>query len=299
MKTIDTVVEDIYKVLSDGIKIDELALLDFGQRVSRVVGDSLADREDRATLRMSNIGQPCNRKLYYTVNNPEDKEPFPPEVHMKFLFGHVIEELLLFLAEQAGHKVEGRQDEQEISGIKGHRDVILDGVVCDAKSASTYSFNKFKDGKLKQDDPFGYSDQLQSYLYTGQSDPLVTDKSRAAFLVVDKTLGHICLDVHQREETDFPSVYEYKKKVVASDEPPARAFEDIKDGESGNRKLDMNCSYCDFKNKCWPGLRTFLYADKPRFLTVVKREPAAHIPEVGNPERPVKGKVDKEVIWQT
>lgn len=286
-KKIDTVVDDIYEVLNNGPgEIDEQHLLDFGKRVAAVVSDSLTDREDRATLRMSNIGKPCNRALYYTVNNPEDKEPLPPEVRMKFLYGHLIEELVIFLAELAGHKIEGRQDEQEIAGIKGHRDLVLDGVVTDVKSASTYSFKKFESHNLAADDPFGYSDQLQSYLHTGQSDPCVTDKSRAAFLVIDKTLGHLCLDIHPYEPEDWEAAYEYKKDMVAKDEPPARGFDPVPEGKSGNMKLGMNCSYCDFKNKCHPGLKTYYYARGPVYLTEVKREPKVQ-----------QGEAQKEVSW--
>lgn len=287
MKTIDTVVDDINALLVSGIKADDEALLDFGKRVATIVGESLADRRDRASLRMSNIDKPCERQVYYSINTPEDKEPTPPEVYMKFLYGHVIEELLLFLAELAGHKVEGRQDEQEIVGIKGHRDVVLDGVVTDVKSASTYSFEKFKNHKLADDDPFGYSGQLQSYIHTGQSDPVVTDPTRGAFLVLDKTLGHICLDIHPKEDIPFEAVYERKKEIMASPEVPPRGFEDVPEGKSGNRKLGTNCSYCEFKQKCWPGLQTYAYARGPVFLTTVKREPKVA----------QTGVAEKEVIW--
>src|SRR5690606_25725922 len=109
-------------------------------------------------------------------NTPEDGEPLRPEAYLKFLYGDILEDLLLFLAEAAGHTVVGRQDEQEIAGIKGHRDCVIDGTVVDAKSASSYSFKKFKEGRLREDDPFGYVDQLQSYIHSGQNDPLVTDK---------------------------------------------------------------------------------------------------------------------------
>lgn len=227
---------------------------------------------------MSNIGTPCNRKLWYLVNTPDDKEPLPPEARLKFLFGHILEELLLLLAEVAGHKVEGRQDEVEMEGVLGHRDAVIDGTVVDVKSASTYSFKKFEKGLSKDDDSFGYLDQIGSYLETGQSDPIVTDKERAAFLVVDKTLGKLCLDVHKRSNFPFDKLYRYKKDMVAREEPPARGFDDLPEGKSGNRKLGINCSYCDFQKKCWPGLRTFLYASKPVHLTVVKKEP--NVPEL-------------------
>lgn len=278
MKKIDTIVEDIYELLDNGVdEVDDRLVDNFLSGVGNAVRNALTDRESRATLRMSNIGTPCNRKLYYTVNNPEDKEPLPPEARIKFLYGHILEELLLFLAELSGHEVTGRQDEQEIEGIKGHRDAVIDGTLVDVKSASTLSFAKFENHALETNDPFGYIDQLQSYLHAGQTDDKITDKDRAAFLVIDKTLGKLCLDIHKRKDEDLSKVYQYKKEIVARPEPPARGFEPEPEGKSGNMKLGMMCSYCEFKKKCWPGLRGFAYSNKPVYLTTVRKEP--NVPE--------------------
>lgn len=232
----------------------------------------------KGTLRMSNVGRPCERQLYYEVNHKEEAEPLRPEAHLKFLYGDCIELLMLFLCEAAGHTVEGTQDEQEIEGIKGHRDAVIDGTVVDVKSASTYSFRKFSEGKLEEDDPFGYVDQLQSYLYSGQDDPKVTDKTRGAFLVVDKTLGHICLDFHETQDIDYSRIYRYKKSMVNSDRTPERGYDPVPDGKSGNEKLGVSCSYCSFSKKCWPQGRTFLYSSGPTTLVTVKREP--NVPEL-------------------
>lgn len=229
---------------------------------------------------MSNIGKPCERQLYYELNSPEESEEFRPETFMKFMYGHLVEELVIFLAELAGHEVTGRQDEQEIENIKGHRDAIIDGVLVDVKSASSYSFQKFKEGRLKEDDPFGYIPQLQSYLHSGQTDEKIKDKEKACFLVVDKTLGHITLDVHEKDkETNWPEVYKAKKEMVVKEEPPERGFQPEPMGKSGNMMLPRTCSYCPFKFKCHPGLRTFLYSYGPVYLTQVELEP--RVPEIG------------------
>lgn len=277
-KTIDTLVEDIYSTLSLGIpdkEIDESALKELGEGIIREVRKALSKegREERRTLRMSNIGKPCSRQLYYEVNSPEDAEELPPATRLKFLFGHILEELLVYLTLAAGHSVEGRQDEVSIAGVKGHRDGVVDGVLVDFKSASTYSFQKFKDGKLSEDDPFGYLDQIHSYHECAQVDPIVTDKERCGFIVVDKTLGNICLDLHKKRKFPTEAFFEYKKKIVAAPEPPARGFDPVPEGKSGNMKLPLNCSYCPFKNKCYPNLRTFVYAKGPVFLTKVVKEP--------------------------
>lgn len=222
---------------------------------------------------MSNLGTPCDRKLWYTVNQPSAGERLGGPVLLKFLYGDIIERLILGLAKIAGHTVEGEQDELDIGGVKGHRDAVIDGELIDVKSATTHSFNKFKEHKLKTDDPFGYLTQIGAYLHASQTDPKVTQKDRASFIAVDKQLGHICLDTYSKSDTDYDKLVSDKQSMVRSVSPPARGFSDVAEGKSGNRKLGTECSYCPFKSTCWPGLRTFNYSSGPSFLTVVAREP--------------------------
>ena len=42
-------------------------------------------------------------------------------------------------------------------------DSKIDGEVVDVKTASSYSFKKFEQGTLNEDDPFGYVTQLTGY----------------------------------------------------------------------------------------------------------------------------------------
>lgn len=272
-KTIDSLVPDIHKVFTDFHNFNEDLLKKFGERVSATVARQVNQESGTPSLRMSNLGQKCNRKLWYSINTPNDGEHLPVEARVKFLFGHLLEDLLLFLAEEAGHDVRGCQDELLINGVKGHRDAVIDGVVVDCKSASSFSFKKFKEGLKHEDDGFGYLDQLQAYLYASQDDPVVTDKGRAAFLVIDKTLGHITLDIHKKTDKDFPKIVAEKREAVTQEKPPARFYKDIPEGKSGNRKLGIECSYCNFKSKCWPSLKTYVYARGPVYLTNVERTP--------------------------
>jgi hypothetical protein len=273
-KTIDTLVDDIYALFTDpDTEFDPANVEAFGQRLAKHIANRITEERGPPTLRLSNLGIPCERKLWYSINTPELSEPLPPEARMKFLFGDILEELLLFLAKEAGHTVEGEQDVLDLSGVVGHRDAIIDGRIVDCKSASTYSYRKFAEGRLRDDDPFGYITQLGSYLAASRSDHRVVDKDVASFLVIDKTLGHITLDTHQFEDVNYNQVVEDKRAMLALPEPPPRAYDDQEDGKSGNRTLCVQCSYCPFKKDCWPGMRTFLYSTGPKFLTKVDREP--------------------------
>lgn len=281
IKTLDTLVPDIYEVLENPPEIEEEGYSTLGERLASAVRHSFV-RQREPTLRMSNIGKPCERQLWYSINEPEKAIPLRGPQYMKFLVGHIIEEIVLWLAEVSGHRVEGRQDEQEIAGIKGHRDVVLDGILTDAKSASTYSYKKFANHLEKADDSFGYRDQIQSYLHSGQTDPLVEVKDKAAFVVIDKTLGNICVDLHDKEDFPIEAYYERKKKLVAEVEPPPRGFDPEPMGKSGNQKLGVNCSYCDFRKHCHPDLRGFKYSTGPVWFTTVVKEP--DVPELFDDE---------------
>jgi hypothetical protein len=235
------------------------------------MAERMSEQRQEGYLRPSNLGQPCERKLWYSVNTPEAEELLSSKVKFKFLYGDLIEALVLFLAREAGHDVKGCQDQVEVHGVKGKRDAIIDGTLVDVKSANTRAFDKFERHTLRENDPFGYIDQLGFYHEASLKE--VEDKERAAFLVVDKELGGLVLDYHERQERDWESLIAAKREMLARPEPPERGFEDVPEGKSGNRRLTVPCTYCGFKTKCWPGLRTFVYANGPMFLTKVEKPP--------------------------
>jgi hypothetical protein len=226
-------------------------------------------------LRFSSLGRP-DRQLWYMANQAEGEgEQFSGKTLLKFLYGDVIEQLLLLLVKEAGHEVGQEQEELEVDGVKGHIDAVIDGVTTDVKSASPQGYTKFARGTLFEDDPFGYIGQISGYA------SIVTPETGGAFLAFDKVHGDICvLRVGPTITNDF-SVSKrvaHLREVIASPRAPKRCYADEADGKSGNRKLGTQCSYCAFKQQCWPDLRTFLYSGRPRFLTETVRVP--DVPEV-------------------
>lgn len=272
-KNINTLVEDINQVIKGKggwtEAVNEYFMQTMGEAATRRLTPSTEPRAK--TLRMSNIGSPCKRKLWYYLNLPEHEQDLPAHTHLKFMYGEIIENLILSLAKAAGHTVEGEQDEIVVDGIVGHRDAVIDGVTIDVKSASSPSFKKFEKNELRVDDPFGYIQQLTGYVYGAKDDPLVTDKTGGAFLVMDKTLGHICLDYYDLtpELHLFPSRLVATKMMATMKTEPHREFDPVPDGKSGNMKLPAACSYCDYKWNCWKGLRGFAYSNGPTYLTKV------------------------------
>lgn len=280
MKSIDTLVEDIYAVVNGAGGWDEAVDKYYTDRVKETMHTRLvAERQPGNTLRMSNVGKPCGRQLWYSVNDKATPEDIPAKAKLKFLYGDMLEDLLLALAKAAGHTVTGEQDQVEVMGIKGHRDAVIDGMLIDVKSASTYAFKKkFKANALKEEgnDDFGYIDQLSGYLAAAQDDDLVVNKRTAAFLVIDKTTGELCLDKYDltKELLSIRMKIGVRKTMVNNSTPPARGFHPIADGKSGNMILPVQCGYCGYKHTCHSGIRTFVdYQGKPKYYTTIKREP--------------------------
>lgn len=249
------------------------------------MSENLQQARREFTLRLSNIGAPCVRKLWLEKNFPEQKVPFTPATKMKFSFGDLTEEYILFLAELSGHSVIMRQQEIEIAGIKGHWDVVIDGMLTDCKSAATFSFQKFKEGLKPEDDSFGYLTQLGGYHSEAKKFPEVTYKSHAAFLVFDKQHGHITLDIHEFPEHDYEAQFKNTIAIVDGPNIPDRAFAPKPDGytnykvkpkvfvANGNELLGTNCSYCDMKFACYENIRTFMSSTGPKYFTKIVKTP--------------------------
>jgi len=277
MKKIDTIVEDIYSLFEK--KNEELTekevdkcIDDFANSVKIHVKDFLKQMpHEKSRLRLSTIGKP-DRQLWYDFKNTEIV-PIPPSTRIKFLYGYILEELLIMLASIAGHKVSQQQKQVKLEGVVGHQDCMIDGTLVDCKSASGRGFTKFKYNNLSSDDPFGYISQISAYAEANGVD-------EAGFLVINKSTGEICYTkVHSLEMINAKKRIQHLKKVVSSTNIPDKCYSDIPDGKSGNYKLDVGCIYCHYKHDCWSdandgkGLRAFQYSTGKRYLTKVEKEP--------------------------
>lgn len=292
-KTIDTLAADIKGLFGQTLKGDSHTfeqdmLAKFGSSVALHVQDALTARTGKRkpnTLYMSEIGKPCRRQVWYGVWHPEVAEPMQDHTLYKFLYGDVIEEIALLLAEASGHTVTHKQMpvEWEINDwkIRGRTDAVIDGVLVDVKSCSPFGYKKFEEGLDDKNDSFGYRLQLDAY----NADRIYP---RQGFLAIEKQNGHVGFF---EQAIPGPLVtFERMEEVIAAVRDsmvmPDRAFDLVPEGKSGNMKLGVECSYCPYKHDCWPGLRTFVGSRGPVFLGTVKREPMMH--EIKPTVHPIK-----------
>lgn len=280
MSDINNLIPDIYQVLEKGVNTGSIQNRDALQRFSSAVYKAARrslDEEDnekrsQKNLRMSQIGKP-DRQLWYDMQENIEVKPISGQTKLKFLYGEILEALVILLAEVSGHEVSEQQQEVEVQGIKGHKDCRIDGLLVDIKSASPYAFKKFKEGTLGVDDPFGYIAQISGYAEAGK------DKE-AGFLAIEKSNAELALlkieDVHMINASERINNV---KKMVTQPTPPDKCYSDEPDGKSGNRKLATGCVFCPHKERCWSdanggqGLRAFQYSNGVRYLTQVGKTP--------------------------
>ena len=228
-------------------------------------------REKDGKLRMSILGKPA-RQLWYDRFSPKKTKDYDASLNIKFLYGHILEHLLLYLVELTGHKVTDQQKKVEIDNIKGHIDAKIDGEVCDVKSASSFSFKKFKNGELVGDDPFGYHAQLSGY-----EEGVGTNQG--GFLVMDKSSGDVCFyKPDELAKPNVPNLIKTLQDTLKRNSPPDRCYQ-LSETKGGNKSLPIGCQFCAHKWECYKdandgkGLRVFKYSNRYVYLAQVNRQP--------------------------
>jgi hypothetical protein len=264
MKTINTLVSDVYSVISGGIP-NATSNTDVTVSYDKWFTPRSQEREDKI-LYFSEVGIPCPRQLWYKYNAPEIAVKPDGNLLLKFFYGDILEELVLNVSESAGHIVEKKQERvlYEVGGgwyVRGRIDAVIDGVVVDVKSVTKYSEEKFKGGLV--DDPFGYYQQLNGYASALNNDT-------AGFVTIQKELGHINYYPIQVDRGLFAQQADFAVETVTSNIAEIPRLEAVPQSKtSKNKKLCTACSYCSFKSECWPEMRTFLYSHGPEFLVDV------------------------------
>jgi len=287
MKDISTLTEDIYHVLdaTQDHTHDPILAEQYSSRIGGEFIKASGKRDEpraKGKLWASDLGKRCLRQHYYNFNEPHYGEKLNGNTKFKFLYGNVLEEAVLYFAEEAGHMVSSQQYtvEHAIDGwtIRGRIDAIIDNVLVDVKSTSSYGYKRYKDGITSSNDSFGYLEQLGFYR---EFIDTPVSKTEAGFVWIDKQNGHITYtpaitptreDLEQRARSIIQAVDKSEQNVARYYLPEAY-------GKSGNRVLPMACSYCPYKDHCWrdsnngKGLRTFAYNQGPVFFTDVVLEP--------------------------
>jgi hypothetical protein len=226
---------------------------------------------DEFKLRMSNIGRPkC--QLWFEKNDSEDKTPLPPHFLMNMIIGDIVEAVFKGLLRAAGISFTDNERVtlklEDGTEINGEFDMVLDDAVDDVKSASPWSYqNKFaSSAALAEGDSFGYIAQLVGY-------SRAAGKRMGGWWVVNKANGEFkYVPAEDIDEATVLSEIQDTVSYINNDEPFERCFEPVSETHyrkpTGNKKLGIGCSFCSYKHKCWPGLKTM-----PAVMSTAKNPP--------------------------
>ena len=229
-----------------GAEVAEAVLRQFGSGKSR----------DEFTLRMSNIGRPTCQ-LWFQKNHPDKALPKPSTFVMNMMIGDIVEAVFKGLLKAASvefedtDKVSLTVGDSNDTRVSGSYDLVLDGAVDDVKSASPWSYaNKFDSfDTLAKGDGFGYVGQLAGYAKASGKRVggwWVVNKGNGEFkyvpadgLDLDKELDKIKTTVETVNNNEFKRCFS-----------PVPEF--FRGKPTGNKVLNDNCRFCDFRYECWP-----------------------------------------------
>jgi hypothetical protein len=199
MADLSTVVPHIYEDLEglsrgDALNISDELLDEVADNIKSAIKSwaNPTPRDTNFTVRMSNVGKPA-RQLWFEKKDENRSSSIDAPTQIKFLYGHLLEEIVLMLVKSSGHQVTDQQKEVKVNGIVGHMDCKIDGEVVDVKTASRFAFKKFSEGRLPQDDPFGYMGQISGY-------ETAEGTNNGGFLVMNKESGELCMYQPRQED---------------------------------------------------------------------------------------------------
>jgi hypothetical protein len=259
---VETLIEDIYKYLESYSEISEEAAEELAQSIKDVVVSKLQHFRE-PSLSMSSIGKKP-RKIYMDLHHVVKPNG---RARLKFLYGDIIEALVLWLCKLAGHSVTDQQKSVQREGITGSIDAIIDGTLCDVKSCSSHSFKKFSNGTLPLQDSFGYLPQISGYR-------TCLNQNSCFFLAVDKVTGELAT-YFPDPDFDLPNidkVIEAAKKA-ATEYPEEPCEKPVPFGKSGNEVVASCCKTCPHLFKCFPDVKEYKYSTGSEYFTKIVKEP--------------------------
>lgn len=251
----------LHKYMSDAANGKSKISEDTIQRIGKDIMDALrrqfGEKEEREfKLRMSNVGRPTCQ-LWFEKHKPETAQPKSNNFIMNMMLGDIVEAVFKGLLDEAG--VEYGDAEKVVLELKdgtkinGTYDIVVDGAVDDIKSASDWSYKHKFDSydSLAAGDGFGYIGQLAGYAKA-------TGKPAGGWWVVNKANGKfkyvpasgIDIDAEIKKIEDTVAKVD-SDKFERCFEPEDEYF---RKKPTGNKVLNKNCIFCDYKHSCWPNL---------------------------------------------
>ena len=212
--------------------------------------ESLRETRPRTYVGASQIGHPCERKLWYDFRHCGG-QAFDGRMLRLFQTGDLAE--FRFVDELKGigctvHDVDPATGEQfEVKSLGGHFSGHMDGAGCgfpeaekawhvlEFKTHNAKSFAKLKSEGVKKSKPQHYA-QMVCYMH-------LTGMKRALYLAANKDTDHLYSERLRYEDCreDAQRLMDRAERIIKSPQPPERI------GDSADH---WNCKWCEHTDRC-------------------------------------------------
>ena len=202
-------------------------------------------------LRASNVGHPCERYLYLSIKNWEDKKLYTETTQCIFDLGNKIEEYVIQTLKDAGFEVitptirAWKVEKPLITGREDLRIKLEDGQFypVEVKGLSPQEWDKLNSVQdflnSKKYYVRAYPAQLYIYMYQ-------FGKEKGYFALCNKLTGEIKL-------IEVPFDYEYAEKILQKAE---RIYKCLQKNELPSSCDDISvCEYCDLAHVCTANIK--------------------------------------------
>ena len=204
------------------------------------------------TLRASSAGFPCNRKIWYEVNNVLEVEKSDSPTQRIFDTGTHLEPLIVDFLRRDGWTVDynpGSQDAAikltyDLPGgqLAGHYDCFISkgemqNVLADIKTMNERNFGYFKrEGSIKHYPQ--YVDQV--HVYAGLALKAGYTVEHLAIVGFNKNNSEMYIDIFDYSPERFEAICERAEEIFSSETAPIE----------GCKREAWSCRYCDYAGIC-------------------------------------------------
>lgn len=204
---------------------------------------------DSLGISVGEIGNPCDRALYYNLRWASAPESIDGRKVSIFRTGDMWEERMVADLEAAGVEVWGQQDRIRLASghVRGKRDGVALGVLeapktehlAEFKSSNAKGFAKIKKDGVRKAKPLHYA-QLQLGCEA-------FGLSRWLYYVTNKDDDERYIERGEYDHAYCARLLARADRIIFNDEPPAKLHEDP------NHKMAFECGWCRHRGVCHEG----------------------------------------------
>lgn len=210
----------------------------------KLIDDAIITRavckEQRSYMGASSLGEPCDRKLWYSYKQPE--VIIDPRINRIFDMGNMIEDYLVKLLNDTGHIVYTKDDDNKQFGfvdgiIAGHIDGVISLNVPHLLEFKSYNDSRYKElvkSGVKESAPIYYT-QCCVYMEKMNLD-------KCLFMALNKNTAEIYIEIINSDPIEANWAINRGKEIGNRDTEPDRKYD---------HKSHFKCKLCSYRKTCW------------------------------------------------